>query len=129
MHGFDKPYHLARDRARELLKNAHSAMADVHNCLIILQHILLRMQPEESATWEAIWCRSELARIPTVMTFGKHKGMPIKDVPAITSAGFSGSRNWTRTLLRRCGERRHETNQPLEQVRTRVAKSLIILGS
>jgi exodeoxyribonuclease X len=74
-------YHLARDRARELLKNAHSAMADVHNCLIILQHILLRMQPEESATWEAIWCRSELARIPTVMTFGKHKGMPIKDVP------------------------------------------------
>ena len=25
---------------------------------------------------------SELARIPTVMTFGKHKGTPIKDVPA-----------------------------------------------
>jgi exodeoxyribonuclease X len=75
-------YHLARDRAREPLKNAHSAMADVQNCLIILPHILLRMLPEESATWEGIWRRSELARIPTVMTFGKHKGMPIKDVPA-----------------------------------------------
>ena len=26
--------------------------------------------------------RSEAARIPTIMSFGKHKGMPIKDVPA-----------------------------------------------
>lgn len=57
-------------------------MADVQNCLIILQHIIMRMQPDEAATWEAIWRRSEQARIPTVMTFGKHKGAAIKDVPA-----------------------------------------------
>jgi exodeoxyribonuclease X len=43
-------YHLARHRARELLKNAHSAMADVQNWLIILQRILVRMKPEESGT-------------------------------------------------------------------------------
>jgi exodeoxyribonuclease X len=75
-------YHLERHRARELLKSAHSAMADVQNCLIILQHILTCMQPEEAATWENIWLRSEMARIPTVMAFGKHKGATIKDIPA-----------------------------------------------
>ena len=74
-------YHLARDRARGLLKNAHSAMADVQNCLIILQHEIFRLGPEDSASWEAIWRRSEHARIPTVMRFGKHKGASIKDIP------------------------------------------------
>jgi exodeoxyribonuclease X len=75
-------YHLERHRARELLKAAHSAMADVQNCLLILRHVLTKMQPEEAASWEGVWRRSELARIPTVMAFGKHKGAPIKDVPA-----------------------------------------------
>jgi len=74
-------YHLERHRARELLKNAHSAMQDVENCWLILQRLLFRMG-EDSASWEAVWRRSEHARIPTVMTFGKHKGIPIKDVPA-----------------------------------------------
>src|ERR1017187_5019607 len=75
-------YHVERHRARELLKAAHSAMADVQNCLIILRHVVMRMQPEEAATWEGVWKRSELARIPTIMTFGKHKGAAIKDIPA-----------------------------------------------
>lgn len=74
-------YHLARGRARDLLKNAHSAMQDVENCCLILQHLLFKMG-QDSGSWEGIWRRSELARIPTVMAFGKHKGQPIKDVPA-----------------------------------------------
>jgi exodeoxyribonuclease X len=75
-------YHLVRWQARELLKNAHSADADVYNCHIILSHLIPRLvDSAEPLTWERIWQRSELARIPTVMTFGKHKGMPIKDVP------------------------------------------------
>ncbi len=57
-------------------------MADVQNCLIILQHILMRMQPEEAATWENVWLPSEMARIPAVTTFGKHKGQAIEDIPA-----------------------------------------------
>jgi len=75
-------YHLIRPQARELLKGAHSADADVYNCHIILSHILLRMLSDEPLTWEQVWQRSELARIPTVMTFGKHKGAAIKDIPA-----------------------------------------------
>ena len=33
-------------------------------------------------TWEDIWQASELARIPTIMPFGKHKGTAIADIPA-----------------------------------------------
>jgi exodeoxyribonuclease X len=75
-------YHLIRPQARELLKGAHSADADVYNCHIILSHLIaLMVKPGENITWEQIWQRSETAHIPTVMTFGKHKGVPIKDIP------------------------------------------------
>ncbi|MNL80465.1 hypothetical protein D3C87_2073260 [compost metagenome] len=33
------------------------------------------------ATWEYAWAISEQARIPRVMTFGKHKGVAIADIP------------------------------------------------
>lgn len=75
-------YHLERRRARELLKAAHSAEADVMNCLRIFWRLLNVLEPEERESWEALWKLSELARIPTVMPFGKHKGMAIKDTPA-----------------------------------------------
>ncbi|HEX3747647.1 MAG TPA: hypothetical protein VHW09_27115 [Bryobacteraceae bacterium] len=76
-------YHVARQQARELLKGAHSADVDVYNCHIILSHLIPRMVDSAGPlTWERIWMRSELARIPTVMTFGKHKGATIKDIPA-----------------------------------------------
>lgn len=74
-------YHVARSQARELLRAAHSAEADVMNCMRILYRVLNILEPEEKASWEALWQLSEIARIPTVMTFGKHKGMPIKDLP------------------------------------------------
>lgn len=74
-------YHLVRSQARELLKGAHSADADVFNCSVILSHLIPRLKPGGAVTWEEVWNFSELARIPTVMTFGKHKGVAIKDVP------------------------------------------------
>ena len=74
-------YHLERRRARDLLKNAHSAEADVMNCLRILWRLLNVLDPQERESWESVWRLSELARIPAVMTFGKHKGTPIKDIP------------------------------------------------
>jgi exodeoxyribonuclease X len=74
-------YHLHRPKARELLKAAHSADADVMNCLRILYRVMQALEPQEKESWESLWRISEIARIPTVMTFGKHKGQPIKDVP------------------------------------------------
>lgn len=74
-------YFLERDSARRLLQGrAHSAFEDVQNCLIILGHIVKKLGGIDS--WETLWHRSEIARIPTVMPFGKHKGTPIKDIPA-----------------------------------------------
>lgn len=34
------------------------------------------------ATWQELWAFSETARVPEVMPYGKHKGMPIADVQA-----------------------------------------------
>jgi exodeoxyribonuclease X len=79
-------YHLIRSQARELLKGAHSADADVYNCRIILSHLIPKLAPIEPTgaplTWYWIWLASEQARIPKVMTFGKHKGVAINDIPA-----------------------------------------------
>ena len=71
-------YYLDRKNAKEILKNAHSAEADVNICAKILSEICKILNVK---TIESLWNLSEEARIPSVMTFGKHKGLPIADVP------------------------------------------------
>jgi exodeoxyribonuclease X len=74
-----------RDQARELLKNAHAALDDVHNCRRLLIAIIncLNFEPgQELGSWERLWEISEEARIPTVIRFGKHAGSKIADIPA-----------------------------------------------
>jgi exodeoxyribonuclease X len=73
-------YLLRRGSARAALQRAHSAAVDLEICGTILGHVVAKagLFP----TIEALWEFSERARIPTVMPFGKHKGMPIADVPA-----------------------------------------------
>ncbi len=73
-------YLIDRPNARSLLRAAHSALADVQNCRSLLASLISQSGPV--ADWEALWQLSEQARIPKVMTFGKHKGMSIADVPA-----------------------------------------------
>jgi exodeoxyribonuclease X len=71
-------YFLDRKNAKERLQNAHSASADIQICATILEHIC---RDRGIDSLEALWQKSEEARIPTHMPFGKHKGMPIVDVP------------------------------------------------
>jgi len=74
-------YFLERDHAREFLEGkAHSALHDVQNCMIILEHIVSKLGDVDS--WGTLWKHSEIARVPTVMPFGKHKGSAIKDIPS-----------------------------------------------
>lgn len=73
-------YHIDRAHARERLKAAHSALADVKNCLSVLEALLPLIKPEVS-TWEELWQASERARIPSIMPFGKHRGMAISELP------------------------------------------------
>lgn len=72
-------YLIHRTDARARLRNAHSALADVHNCYAILRHVI--KIAGNIRTWEDLWLLSEQARLPKVMPFGKHKGMPIANVP------------------------------------------------
>lgn len=73
-------YHILNSNvhARDLVANAHSALVDVQVCHLILQHFI---KMYEIKTWEELYDLSELARIPKVMTFGKHKGEKLEDVP------------------------------------------------
>lgn len=71
-------------RIRDLLRGAHAALDDVRNCSILLRFLLIEAANKGYAvgTWEEVHTLSELARIPTVMGFGKHKGDPISQVPS-----------------------------------------------
>jgi exodeoxyribonuclease X len=72
-------YFLDRQNARDILKNAHSAATDVEVCAKILRAICEKIQVH---SFEQLWERSEVARVPIKMPFGKHKGELIKDIPA-----------------------------------------------
>lgn len=69
---------LRPDLAREALRSAHDARMDVSLCVSVLAAICAARQP---ANLDDLWRMSEQARVPTHMPFGKHKGMPIADVP------------------------------------------------
>lgn len=73
-----------RAEARELLRNAHAALDDVHNCRRLLAKILEALgdrQGRPVADWEELWQHSEEARVPKFISFGKHRGMAIADLP------------------------------------------------
>lgn len=79
-------YRLATDRprVRDALKSAHSAESDVRFCAILLKKeisVLRSTAPDSVDSWESLWAYSEVARIPDVMPFGKHRGVPIKELP------------------------------------------------
>jgi len=71
-------YYVDRENARDKLKNAHSALADVENCAFILKKIIMKLGV---SNLDELWSLSEKARIPSHMTFGKHKGVAITDIP------------------------------------------------
>lgn len=64
---------------RAKLRDAHSALADVYFCATLLDAIIEKTGPFDSM--EALWEFSEAARVPSVITFGKHKGAAIADLP------------------------------------------------
>lgn len=72
-------YHIERARARVLLQDAHSALQDCRNCLVVLRAIA--GQVGGFASWHDMWRFSGDARVPTIWPFGKHKGIPIEETP------------------------------------------------
>lgn len=74
-------YYFLGNAAKPLLKGAHSAFADVMNCHIVLRSMLGHISPV-IRNWEELWLFSEEARLPKIMTFGKHKGEHIANIPS-----------------------------------------------
>ena len=80
-------YYFCRDDlaiARLKVKDAHSALCDVYNCMFILNCLVKHVEQTlgiEILEWESLWLLSEDARIPDFITFGKYKGWLVSEVP------------------------------------------------
>lgn len=74
------------EETRDMLRNAHSAGADIKMCAMILEVLITKLG---IVNFSQLWEASEDARIPKVMTFGKFAGQPISAV----DRGYS---NWYR---------------------------------
>lgn len=74
-------YKLAKGsiKARESIRNAHNAKQDVLLTAVLLKQICKVLGVKDL---KSLFLFSEQARIPTHLTFGKHKGTAIKDIPA-----------------------------------------------
>lgn len=71
-------YALDLSYAVDHARHAHSALDDVW----MTYHLLKIMLPKTKATnFEELYQFSEMARIPKIITFGKHNGLPIKSLP------------------------------------------------
>lgn len=66
------------EKARELLKGAHRADADIILTANILMHIVHHLNINSI---EELFLASEQARIPTKINFGKHRGSLISELP------------------------------------------------
>jgi len=68
--------------ARNMVKEAHSALCDVINCRLLLNKLIhkIALLGHSINDMEQLWEFSEKARIPTHLTFGKHKGKSIQEV-------------------------------------------------
>lgn len=72
-----------KNEAREMVKNAHSALTDVQNCNFVLNNLINYFEKKYArkvTDIDHLWRLSEAARIPDIMPFGKHQGMPIKEL-------------------------------------------------
>jgi exodeoxyribonuclease X len=71
-------YYLKGKAAREVLRSAHSALADVGICREILLALLNDLKV---TSWQELHELSEHALVPVAMPFGKHAGVPLSQVP------------------------------------------------
>lgn len=69
---------LERDIARKQLKNAHSAKYDVWFTFLILRKICADFKIH---SLEQLYELSQTSRIPKIISFGKHKGTAIDELP------------------------------------------------
>lgn len=67
-------------RARDKLKDRHSAGVDVFLTACILSNLILHYTRKgmQFFDWEQLWLFSEECRVPKVWAFGKYRGQPVR---------------------------------------------------
>lgn len=75
-------YHFHRNVARAQAKNAHAAIADIYFTELVLGSLidLANSQGHKINNVESLYEFSQMARIPTHLSFGKYKGEAIADL-------------------------------------------------
>lgn len=68
-----------KEKARKLLRNAHSAKWDIYFTGKLLEVLVAELGIKDM---NSLYMMSETARIPKKITFGKHKGTDVKDLPS-----------------------------------------------
>lgn len=68
----------ANSITRQLVRDSHSARADVRMTYLLLKHIL--NQKPEITTWNQLWMFSEECRIPRTCPMKKHEGVLLEDL-------------------------------------------------
>ena len=87
-------YHFYRDVARDQAKDAHAAIADIYFTELVLGSLidLANKEGHVITDVDSLYEFSQMARIPTHLSFGKHKGEAIADIA--TSSEGAGYLKW-----------------------------------
>lgn len=84
-------YHFHKDIARQQARQAHAAIADIYFTQLVLGSLidLANSQGHAITDVASLYDFSQMARVPTHMSFGKHKGAAIADLAATSDgAGY-----------------------------------------
>jgi exodeoxyribonuclease X len=84
-------YHFHKDIARQQARQAHAAIADIYFTQLVLGSLidLANSQGHTITDVASLYEFSQMARVPTHMSFGKHKGAAIADLAATSDgAGY-----------------------------------------
>jgi len=87
-------YHFHKDIARQQARQAHAAIADIYFTQLVLGSLidLANSQGHAITDVASLYEFSQMARVPTHMSFGKHKGAAIADLAA--TADGAGYLKW-----------------------------------
>ncbi len=75
-------YHFQRDIARAQARDAHAAIADIYFAELVLGSLidLANSQGYEISDVKSLYEFNQMARVPTHLSFGKHKSEPVADL-------------------------------------------------
>lgn len=100
--------------AQSMAKTAHGALADVGMCATILELIV---DEWHITSFDMLYKLSELARIPETISFGKHEGSKVKDIPVDYKQWYMRQTDTDKYLVMAMSGKTGLTNEIIEKLR------------